>query len=74
MRLARRSVLSGWQTPSPIPPLNYTPDGSVFTNDNWKDTQETEIEATGQCQPMTSNPPSWSRWIPASYGGPTRQG
>ena len=25
----------------------HAPDGSVFTNDNWKDTQETEIEATG---------------------------
>ena len=25
----------------------YAPDGSVFSNDNWKDTQEAEIEATG---------------------------
>ena len=24
----------------------HEPDGTVVTNDNWKDTQETEIEAT----------------------------
>jgi len=70
--------LSGVSNPLVDPVLSlYQPDGTVITNDNWKDSQQAEIEATG-IAPMedgeaaivaTLNPGSYTAIVSGRDGG-----